>query len=141
MSIYHHTCNVCIVDMLTSAVTHWSRTSGDSIGTPGTRLHFYRFSSNHRVIKLLQISSCVTWKLCQKQAGTESEVTHRSRVCSYALTLLISLPHWVQGCTFIAFRAARRLHVEDTDETNLRICFILLFYDYSFGRTFQLNCS
>ena len=42
-------------------------------------------------------------------------MTHQSRVCSYALTLLISLPHRSQGYTFIAFRATKGYAEEATD--------------------------
>ena len=42
-------------------------------------------------------------------------MTHQSRVCSYALTLLISLPHRSQGYTFIAFRATKGYAKEATD--------------------------
>ena len=140
-------CNVCIVDMLTSAVTHWSRTSADSIGTPGTRLHFYRLSSNHRVIKLLQISSCVTSN-CAKNRLALRVRWPIGHACAHTLwpfsypchtrhkAVLLLLLEQPEGYN-VAW-----LYLEDTDATLLRICFILLlFHNTYFGRTFQVNCS
>ena len=57
-------------------------------------------------------------------------MTHQSRVCSYALTLLISLPHRSQGYTFIAFRATKGYAKEATDAIYLLLWEYISFFKF-----------
>ena len=52
-------------------------------------------------------------------------------MCSYALTLLISLPHRSQGYTFIAFRATKGYAEEATDAIYLLLWEHVSFFEFS----------
>ena len=134
-------CNVCIVyivDQLTwqCAATHWSRTSGDSIATPGTRLQFYRFSSNHRVIKLLQISCCVTLGNCAKNRLVLRVRWPIGHACAHTLWPFSDPCH-------IGHKAILLLLLEQSEGYMWRLLMQQYkeYVKHSFGRKFELNCS